>query len=597
MRFSKKHLLLPVLLLIFCILCRIFLYHFEKSSPLEELSEEMALHMLTNNPLELHYSIAYPEQMGLEELSKDLVPFQKDFYLLNRTYWNTCAETLNKIKPETLHTEDIFTYDLLSKYIHIQIENLNFPYYENPLTCSGGIQTQLPILLSEYTLRSKQDIENYLLLLSQIPDYLSGLETYVTLQETNGIYICRQSWEEVQAQCRSLFPEDQLKTDSHFLQTSFETRIKELSENNLITKQEAAAYIKRNNALLTSKIVPAYCSLADTIAGLQGSPTLKGLSSYPNGKAYYALLLADRTCSSRSVEEIQTMLYERYHSLYEEYIALLQKNSVVQNFSFPLEEPIQMLQFLYTQSQSAFPVLKEVTKDKQQQIDLKTVDGILAQSSAPAFYMTPPIDANDKHTIYINPDAQMQSLDLFTTLAHEGFPGHLYQTVYSQSFLKNTDAVLLRQLLYYGGFTEGWAIYAELYSYELAMTLCDEKLTDTLLADRLNREIQLCLSSILDIFIHYQGADVEDVQKLLKSLGLNVSSAQTIYEVICDDPANYPKYYVGYLEILNLKETAKTLWKEDYSDYAFHKWLLETGGGDFESLTDKLLRDSKDNQT
>ena len=113
---------------------------------------------------------------------------------------------------------------------------------------------------------------------------------------------------------------------------------------------------------------------------------------------------------------------------------------------------------------------------------------------------------------------------------------------------------------------------------------------DNFLLDRYNREIQLWLCSILDIYIHYDGASLQDIRDLLAALGLNSASAESIYSAICDSPANYPKYYVGYLEILELKNTAKELWGTRYSDFEFHKWLLETGGGDFTSLTWKLTQ-------
>ena len=286
------------------------------------------------------------------------------------------------------------------------------------------------------------------------------------------------------------------------------------------------------------------------------------------------------------------MLYKRYDMLYKQYTSLLEKGTLVQNWTFPIKGHSEMLQHLYKTAQEQFPALDTVTGESTQALQLKNVNGVLSGMSAPAFYMTPPIDANDEHTIYINPDADMQSLDLYTTLAHEGFPGHLYQTVYSQTAMNTNHEPLIRQLLYYGGFTEGWAVYAELYSYDFAAASCEEGLHDTLELTRLNREIQLCLCSILDIYIHYDAASLQDVEKLLKTLGLNSSSAESIYTAICDAPANYPKYYVGCLEILNLKNTAKELWGEDYTDYAFHEWLLTSGPGDFGSLEEKLKNEN-----
>ena len=584
MTFSKKRTVIPLTVIILCILVRgLFLYSIS-TSPLASLCEELAMDALQDNPFELHFSIAHPEEMGLNNLSNNLLPFHPDHYEQSRSTWTKYAAILNDINTTRLNQENQFLYQLLSRHVNLQMRSLEFPYYENPLSCSSGVHSQLPILLSEYAFRSKEDIENYFLLLSQIPAYLDGIAEYARLQEENGISLYIGSIQEIQAQCLELFPGNQLDSNTHFLQTSFQNRLQALLKDGIISTEEADDYTERNNTLLKEELAPAYQTLGTAVSSLTGSPQLCGLSAYPKGREYYALLLDANTGSCRSVEEIRTTLYERYDMLYNTYLSLLKNSSYTEDLPFPFETPIEMLQHLYASSQEHFPSLQLLDKSASQQVRLKTVDGILASMSAPAFYMTPPIDANDEHTIYINPDAEMESLDLYTTLAHEGFPGHLYQTVYSQTALSQNNAPLIRQLLYYGGFTEGWAVYAELYSYDFA----PDAPSDLLALSRCNREIQLCLCSILDIYIHYDGASLTEVKELLTALGLNSASAENIYEVICDAPANYPKYYVGYLEILELKNTAKELWGEKYSDYEFHKWLLETGGGDFGSLAWKL---------
>lgn len=591
MTFSKKRTLLPLTLIILCIIARgLFLYSM-RTYPFATLCKDITLETLQDNPFELHYSIAYPEKMGLNGLSTNLIPFHEKNFEESKTLWNTRAELLSEIKTDTLSEENMYLYQLLSRHINLQLRSLNFPYYSNPLSGSGGIHSQLPVLLSEYTFRSKEDVENYLLLLSQIPDYLEGLARYASLRESHGLPFYTGSLEQIQSQCLELFPKEQLDNNSHFLQTSFQQRLQTLLQKNLLSEEDVSAFTQKNNTLLTKQIAPAYQTLAASIGTLQGRPFEAGLSAYPNGQEYYSFLLQSNTGSDRSVEEIRAMLYKRYDTLYNTYSTLLKKHAHSASANLALDNPQKMLQHLYTCSQKHFPSLQLQNPSATQQIQLKTVDGILADMSAPAFYMTPPIDANDTHTIYINPDADMNTLDLYATLAHEGFPGHLYQTVYSQTALSGQNAPLLQHLLYYGGFTEGWAVYAELYSYDYITepaSASGASTADTFLLDRYNREIQLCLCSILDIYIHYDGASLQNVKDLLTNLGLNSASAESIYTAICDSPANYPKYYVGYLEILELKNTAKKLWGAKYSDYEFHKWLLETGGGDFTSLAWKL---------
>ena len=592
MTFSKKNTAIPLSLILICIIARGFLIYYMSIAPLGAFCKELAMESLTDNPFELHYTIAYPEKMGFNHLSNNLIPFEETSYMKSQEIWLEREETLTRISSAHLNKKDSFLHALLSRYVALQLKSLEFPYYENPLSCSGGVHSQLPILLSEYAFRCKDDVENYFLLLSQIPAYFEGISNYTKVQEQNGISIYTGTLEEVKKQCLELFPNIQLENNTHFLQTSFQDRIQELVTEGIITDKEASDYIARNTSLLKTKLQPAYEALADSIDTLKGTPTLSGLSAYPKGKEYYALLLSANTGSDKTVDDIQSMLYKRYDMLYNQYTTLLEQATQVQNWTFPIDGHSEMLQHLYNTAQEHFPALTKVTGDSLQTVQLKNVNGILADMSAPAFYMTPPMDANDEHTIYINPDSDMQPLDLYTTLAHEGFPGHLYQTVYSQTAMNTNHEPLIRQLLYYGGFTEGWAVYAELYSYDFVAASCEDGLHDTLELTRLNREIQLCLCSILDIYIHYDGASLQDVEKLLKTLGLNSSSAESIYAAICDAPANYPKYYVGYLEILNLKNTAKELWGEGYTDYAFHEWLLTSGPGDFGSLEEKLKNEN-----
>lgn len=591
MNFSKKHTVIPLSFLLICIMVRGLLLYSMSIAPFAGFCKELAIESLTDNPFELHYTVAYPEKLGLSDLSHNLLPFRKDAYMQSETIWQERSARLDALSKERLRAEDTFLYELLSNYISLQLKSYEFPYYENPLSCNNGVHSQLPILLAEYDFRNADDVENYLFLLSQIPPYLEGIADYAALQEQNGIYLYKGSLTKVSEQCLKLFPADALKAGTHFLQSSFHEKLQKLVSRQVISAAEQSAYEERNNALLLGQIRPAYEALSAAVSQLKGCDSMNGLASYPKGKDYYALLLASNTGSAKSVTEIQDMLYERYDMLYRQYSELYAKETVIEGWDFPFEEPSEMLTHLHQMSQQSFPPLSTLCDGSAQTVQLKKVNGILADMSAPAFYMTPPIDANEEHSIYINPAAEMDSLNLYTTLAHEGFPGHLYQTVYSQNALDAAHAPLLRHLLYYGGFTEGWAVYAELYSYDFLKEACSPESADTLQLHRLNREIQLCLCSILDLYIHYDGSDLSDVSKLLKSLGLNHASADVIYAVICDAPANYPKYYVGYLEILSLKEQAKTLWGDTYTDYAFHQWLLESGAADFSTLEHKLQRE------
>ena len=133
----------------------------------------------------------------------------------------------------------------------------------------------------------------------------------------------------------------------------------------------------------------------------------------------------------------------------------------------------------------------------------------------------------------------------------------------------------------------------EFIAYDYAAKLLrEQKLdTDAVIAEleKHNRSMQLCLYSMLDIMIHYEGASYNQIAKILEGFGITDSnSCRAIYTYIAQEPCNYLKYYLGYLEILSLQEKAKELWGEEYSDYRFHCFYLDCGPSDFLSLQEEL---------
>ena len=108
-------------------------------------------------------------------------------------------------------------------------------------------------------------------------------------------------------------------------------------------------------------------------------------------------------------------------------------------------------------------------------------------------------------------------------------------------------------------------------------------------ACRLNRNLQLCIYSLLDIAIHYDGADPGQVKEILQQIGITQEDVvSSIYQYIVEEPVNYLKYYLGFLEFLSLRETAQTLWGEKFTLMKFHQFVLEAGPSDFQGLNQRL---------
>jgi uncharacterized protein (DUF885 family) len=541
----------------------------------------------------MHYTVANPSRYGIDSYTPTLPSYSKERRNNSIKELASAIETLQGIDIAKLNDGNAYLYRL--PYLENEKNGMLLYYYANPLSPSSGMQSQLPILLAEYTFRSKQDVDDYLSLLDQTDSYFEGIASYLKDQSAQGLFMPDYSVDKIIAQCDTIMDKTSLEAGTHFLNTTFEERLDHLIEKGGLSEKEKAAYLSENSRLLTTVMLPAYQKMGDELLLLKGSgKNENGLFYYPDGKKYYTYLIQSNTGSYRDIKEIKLLLLRDFEKSIESMQALLQSNpgllssSGALSNSFAYETPTDMLKNLQQMMVSDFPALSDVAEDTTPVCTVKPISKNLQEYCSPAFYLTPPLDDIGENVIYINPKNNPHGVELYTTLAHEGYPGHLYQTVYSQLFFRKTETNPIRCLLSYGGYVEGWAMYVELKSYDYAKSLMKQTAPETeALYElyKLDRQIQLSLYSLLDIAIHYEGATYKQAHKMLSSVGISEpSTTRSIYEYIVEEPTNYLKYYLGYLEIINLKKEAKKLWQDTYSEYRFHKFYLENGPADFTNL-------------
>lgn len=586
----------------------------------EQFTSRLFREEMTASTLNMHYTIADPKAFGISEYKPVLPVYCSGQQEDSKERCSDLLKQLDRIDPDRLSPENAETYRLLYRSLENDLALAQFPYYKEPLSPSSGMQSQLPILLAEYTFRTKRDVTDYLALLDQVDDYFASLLLYEQEKAAAGFFMPACSSEKVRKQCDTIVTAKELTQGTHFLQTTFEDRLAELQKQGLFTPEETASLIEKNDYLLATVVQPAYAALSEGLLSLEtpanaGSTaseaatdaasdrngnvrdTLpKGFALLPDGKTYYRLLRFSETGSSRSEKELVQMLLTQFQeeqsairSLAAQSPSLIALLSEGSSDEFPLTEPEEMLADLQLRMKNDFPVI-----DPLPTVTVKDVVPSLEPYSAPAFYLTTPLGDSDNNVIYINRRNSPQGLELYTTLAHEGFPGHLYQTVYSNRAFSDRNLNPARKLIWYGGYLEGWALYVEFLSYDYAADLLEQAgNTDAAQIARLEkhtRSLQLCMYTLLDLLIHGEGAGYDQVAEVLGKFGITSPQAcEAVYTYIAEEPCNYPKYYVGYLEILKLRDTAMDHWGAAYSDLKFHTFYLEQGTSDFSSLESLLL--------
>lgn len=598
-RFSIKQLLfMGFLLLVFsCLTFFLFSFH-QDEKRFTNITSRLFTSEMEASTLNMHYTLAVPSDFGIYEYESVLPGYDRENTLKEQAATENTLAALRSIDTARLNETDAYLCTLLTRYLENSLTLSGYAYYSEPLSPSSGMQSQLPILLAEYTFRCKRDVEDYLALLDQTDEYFASLLLYEQEKAEAGLLMPASSLKKVREQCDAIVTSEALESGAHFLQTTFQERLDNLCRAGLITNEEASGYLSQNERLLKTVLLPAYTALGDGLLLLEDDEIpLAGLASQPQGKAYYEALLISETGSYRPVPEIEEMLSAQFAAEYEEIRKLVTAHpEIAEHYTseisaFPLTAPEQILADLQGRMQGLFPA----ASGDETHIAVKAVSESLEDYTAPAFYLTAPLDDTENNVIYINEEKTPGGLELYTTLAHEGYPGHLYQTVYSNRRSLEENIRPVKELLWYGGYLEGWALYVEFLSYDYAAAVLQEsgRAEDAVCAEieKHNRSLQLCLYSLLDIMIHYENASYSQIAKMLEGFGITDSaSIKSVYTYIVQEPCNYLKYYLGYLEILSLKEAAENAWGADYTDYTFHCFFLDNGPADFKSLEEKLLQ-------
>lgn len=534
----------------------------------EAFSRKVFQNEVSGSTLTLHYTLAHPEKQGIPRKKASLGTVPTD---MKNTY-QICSQYEEKLKSfrySRLSTENQLTLDSMLLYYHTE-KSLGDNYLlQEPLGPSLGIQAQLPVLLAEYAFYEAQDITDYLNLLTTIRPYFQSILKFEKKKSEAGFFMSDTTLDRVLAQCSAFIQ----NPDNNYMLDIFQ---KKLSDYGKLSVSEQNALILTHKSLMKTEVIPAYQELMTGLEALRGTgKNNRGLTYFKGGKAYYLYLLQSQTGSYVPVKQMEKRLSRQLSSEIGIAGTMLRKNpklltTLNRGINFREMKPAQMLNVLQQKIQADFPALSDVS------FELRTVHDSMKDYLSPAFYLTPPMDTGTPNVIYINPAANYQGLELFTTLAHEGFPGHLYQTVTFQR--QNPSGI--RNLLCTSGFAEGWATYVEPFAYQYAADyIQDPFATELARISWLNRSINLCMYSLLDIEIHYNGWTQAEAASFLKAFGIEDSTVVSeIYQYILETPGNYLKYYWGYLSILDLRTSEQNRLGQDFDLKKFHSQVLKIGG-------------------
>jgi len=527
------------------------------------------------NTISLHYTLRSPSDYGIADIPATYGSLSSDPVAAKASVRNVLS-SLQEFDPDTLSSENALTFKILDTYLKNASTGTDYLLYQEPLGPVSGIHTQLPVLLSEYSFYDTQDVETYLALLKETPSYFDSVIRFEQKKAASGLFMPDYQADSVLDTCQSFI--DMGK--ENYLVSTFNERIASLD---LLPENKKDSFQKENMKLVTEEIYPAYQNLITAIKSLKGKGmNEQGLSHFPYGKKYYEYLVRQTTGCNESISRLRLMTRAQ----------ILEDLSAMQKVLFPADaaltqasvleqtSPDSMLDDLRSKITDTFPEIPDVD------FQVKYVPESMQDYLSPAFYMIPAIDNLTENVIYINNGQTASGLNLYTTLAHEGYPGHLYQTVYFSA----SEPDPIRSILDFGGYVEGWATYAEMMSYYLAPL----PKTEASLLQK-NNSVILGLYALADMGIHYDGWSVTDTVRFFSDYGINDPNAvQSVYKLIIGSPANYLKYYIGYLKFYELKKEMADALGNQFSQKEFHRAVLDVGPAPFEIVYDEVEKNLLD---
>lgn len=560
------------------------------NSDFDAFMEELFLEEMTDNTLNLHFTIKDPEAYGIEHFEptfgdlsdRDFANMESDFEDVQESF-----DILTSYDYDSLSEKQQLTYDVLYNYLELELSMKDCTYGGTIFGQVTGVQSNMPLNMSLYEFNTEEDVEDYLALMELMDDYFDYCTDYEAYRTEQGFGMSDGAIDDAVEQCNSFLEH----TTDNYLITTFDNRIDEMD----LSDSDKEAYKDRNKNSVLNTVIPAYEDMIDDLNALKGkSEDMGGICNYTDGKQYYEYIVKHKTGSSKSIKELEkilervlddstNMMYDVYLNapdVYMEYFG--DENFEVKGLS----EPADFLEYYKSQMTGSFPTPPEVN------YKISDIDPSIADILSPAFCVTPYIDDYTDNVIQVN-----RSKDngggggLSATYAHEGYPGHLYQMTYFLS----TDPYPIRDCLSFLGYDEGWAMYVEMRSYNLVEyeNYDSDYVREMFVCGELQNLAFCCLA---DIYINYYGYTVEDLAEYMNNNGFNGDAAQDLYDMMVEEPGYYPQYFVGYLEFMELRDYVMNELGSDFDEVAYHKVILETGPCDFDILrkqVDKYIESVK----
>lgn len=562
----------------------------EEQAAFDAFIEQEFVSVMESDYTTCHVYLQDPESFGIDREAMEVslgARFSQEDLSDEKTADSSSYDAFKEFERSLLTDEQKDLYDIYDYQASLaeQMSDSKFDYYEPLFESMTGLHYQLPTLFADWELRSEQDVKDLILLIQDVLPYVESALEYTRIQAEKGLLML--DLDSIIDYCQNILEKGE---DSSVL-ASMNENIDKLS----LDQATASSYKEQLRDAFVSSFLPAYQSISDTMNQLKdGANNENGLCQFENGREYYELLLQQNIGSTKSVEEVQEMMTDAL----EEHINNI---SWLMTLHPDSAEPLLTGQLPETDYESYSQILDDIESQMFEDfpqvgaLDYEIFDineEIASDSGVAAYFNIPPLDASTVNQLRVNPNsADISSVSTYSTVAHEGFPGHMYQYAY---LYENESSPYRKALANNSAYVEGYAVYAQYESFRYLEGIDPYFL-------ELYKENELasyCIIILADIGIHYEGWTEDEFGDFLTQAGFAMSEEdlQLQYRQLQANPCAFEPYYVGYEEISLLKDKAMDSLGDKFDELGFNTALLEGGNAPFEVVEreiDKYIEAAK----
>lgn len=533
----------------------------------EKFLDQYVIDVCENDYSNAHHYFEDPEAYGIDVSKADItlgtfVATDKD-----KEFTNSILTKLKEWDPESLNDTNSEIYRQLEWMYTIESDSNAARYdYVAPIWSEmSGVQSNLTDFFSEYQLFTKDDVEPLIKLINDTPRYVQEALDYSKEQANRGML--RLDLDTVVTYCENILSSQ----DDSPITKELDDEVDGL----LLEKSEGEEIKEKIHKALADSLFPSYQTIVDGLKALEDDILpIEGMAKYSSGKDYYTLLLRHYTGTSQTPQEIYSNVYAAMNDASAEYRQIVKKNSkAAEDADDPktkFKEVSEIMPFLEEKYASKFPTVETMNYEVKPLTNEQSKNGVVA------YFVVPPIDSERTYEIRYNErdyGGDPSALSLYSTFAHEGIPGHMYQTQYEKEHFTQTAQYFLSSM----GMQEGYAVYSAFQSYD--WTGID---SDVLTINRLSELYSNYMVLIMDLQINYEGMSLDEFNEKWGG------SFDSLYYQLAENPGVFFAYHYGYYMINKMYTDAKDTLGSRFNEVEFNNALLKAGNVAFDIVKENI---------